>query len=141
MRDDEGDEDSKRYRSVDWSGGQIQCGGACDPRVVFTSWVKDKDQVMYQCTWCCDTVLCQGCYDVIQASRSSAGGTGEGVLKRGFCGADHGFVRAPVEGWEGIDEGMLFMNGEKPVRFRSQYVEGRLVNLLAEAWVEVWRGS
>ena len=90
---------------------------------------------------CCDTVLCQGCYDVLQARRSCGGGTSEGLLERGFCGADHGFVRAPVEGWENINEGILRMKGEKPVRFKSQYVEGRMVSLLAEAWVEVWRGS
>lgn len=136
VRDDEEDDETKKYRYIGSGGGQIQCGGICNPRTLFTRWDEDQGEVGYQCTSCCDTVLCQPCYDALQANSR-----GDGALPRRFCGGDHGFIRAPVQGWGGIHAGMLTIDGETPVRFKREYIDGFLETLLWRAWTEFWRGG
>ncbi|KAH7304596.1 hypothetical protein B0I35DRAFT_401084 [Stachybotrys elegans] len=134
VEDDEGDAEAKRYQYYGSGIRGIRCEGDCNPRTIFANWAESG--VGYQCTTCSNTLLCQACHSALQ--ENDQGGR---VLCRHFCGSQHAFLRAPIEGWGGVRAGKLIMQGEKPVHFQDEYLRVEIPGLIKRAWEEFWKGG
>ncbi|KAK7424652.1 hypothetical protein QQZ08_008535 [Neonectria magnoliae] len=122
---DEGDLDSP------WNV-ERSCDGNCDPVTTFSWW---GGRVAYQCVICNEGYLCEPCYESRQADNK-----GEQSLKgRQYCGRDHKYIKAPIEGWRGVKDGNVMLEGEEPVEFKEMLKQIR-DELCKEAWEVFWRG-
>ncbi len=75
----------------------------------FRYWVKDEP--FYMCLTCYNMDLCKECHAKRVALDGQAAG-GE-TTKLTFCGENHDYVKAPVDGWGGIKDGILSIGHEK----------------------------
>ncbi|KAH6665285.1 hypothetical protein F5X68DRAFT_250052 [Plectosphaerella plurivora] len=98
--DDQGDLLGERW----WS-----CGGFCSPAKTFTWW---KDRSVYFYITHATGMICEECqaeYELIQR--------GEVVRKRRhFQGITHDRLKLPVEGWKGVTDGVLYVEGDEPIK-------------------------
>ncbi|KAF4943272.1 hypothetical protein FSARC_14969 [Fusarium sarcochroum] len=111
--------------------GYRACNGACNPFQRFNYW---GDRVAYQCMTCYDAFLCQDCHE----NRLSAN-KGEPLKTRLYCGKNHEYLKMPIEGWHGVEDGKIMIEGEEPVDFKEFL---RLIRdqLCKQAWDEFWQG-
>ncbi|KAF7553457.1 hypothetical protein G7Z17_g3613 [Cylindrodendrum hubeiense] len=110
---------------------ELSCNGICYPGNSFSWW---KGRIAYQCVTCVD-FLCEECYDARQADNR-----GEQPIKgRQYCGKDHKYIKAPIEGWHGVKDGKVMLEGEEPVEFKELLRQIR-EELCKEAWESFWRG-
>ncbi|KAI1626267.1 hypothetical protein EDD37DRAFT_607841 [Exophiala viscosa] len=124
----------------DLAGVACCCDGECDPRVEWSHW----HTPLYMCVICCNTTLCKDCYDRRQEYNRGIerdGGRQRQQYNRGiqcgggreYCGFNHKYVLGPVEGWKGIKEGILRIEGEEPIKFRD-WLEDLKNNKSEKAW-------
>lgn len=117
LADDEGD----------LAKNEVVCNGVCEGVTYWRSW---KGRVLYQCAICYDNCLCEDCYE----KRISYN---EGVKRTAgieYCGFNHRYVKGPVEGWKGITNGVMSIEGMEDVKFKDWLVE-----LKEKKWPEAWR--
>ncbi|KAJ4251856.1 hypothetical protein NW762_011153 [Fusarium torreyae] len=113
------------------NSGWRACNGACNPFQEFNYW---GDRVAYQCMTCYDAFLCEDCHE----NRLSAN-KGEQLKTRLYCGKNHEYLKMPVEGWHGVEDGKIMIEGEEPLDFKEFL---RLIRdeLCKQAWDEFWQG-
>lgn len=124
--DEEPPENEGDLDNVEWN-----CDGACDPNVWFNWW---GDRSAYQCLICHAGYLCEECYKNRQADNK-----GEPLKGRQYCGRNHEYIKLPIEGWQGIKDGRLRLEGEEPVEFKEVLRQVR-EELCKESWDDFWRG-
>jgi hypothetical protein len=59
--------------------------------------------------------------------------------RKQFCDGDHVYLKAPIEGWRGIKDGKLMIEGQDDVDFGDFLTNVRDV-LCREAWDRFWAG-
>lgn len=105
----------------------------CDGPRCKVTWRAWKGRKIYRCLYCCDTILCEPCYE--KRVGFNAGVTippGEN-----FCGNNHKYL-GPVDGWKGVKNGMVLIEGQEPFAFKDWLVE--LKEKWPEAWERFWMG-
>ncbi|KAF5003633.1 hypothetical protein FDECE_9839 [Fusarium decemcellulare] len=107
------------------------CDGSCDPNTAFTWWGSKK---AYQCLICYEGFLCEECHGKREASNK-----GEMLNTRQFCGKNHEYLKLPIEGWHGVKDGKVMLEGEEPVEFQELLRQVR-DELCKEAWESFWSG-
>ncbi|KAL1856835.1 hypothetical protein Daus18300_010598 [Diaporthe australafricana] len=109
----------------DLTGDSTSCAGSrCD-----VSWRAWKGRRIYQCLYCWDTFLCDTCYDKrIKYNEGAEIPPGEH-----YCGKNHKYISGPVQGWKGIKNGMVLIEGEEPFAFKTW-----LADLKEKKWPEAW---
>ena len=121
-----GDEESLATDEGDLSGITMGCIGECEPRNKWRSW---KGRTAYQCTICSWCWLCEDCYKKRQAYNA-----GEPDLTGSrYCGKDHKYVSGPIQGWKGIQDGVITIEGEEPIDFKDW-----LADLKENKWKAAW---
>lgn len=55
---------------------------------------------------------------------------------KGWCGKDHGYVKAPIEGWRGVKNGVLRI-GEEEIDFK-EWMRGLREERWPQAWESFW---
>ncbi|KAI9698896.1 MAG: hypothetical protein M1820_007317 [Bogoriella megaspora] len=112
-----------QYDTID---DTIMCDGTCDPQVEFEpGW---QTAPMYRCISCYDCNLCQSCHDVKQQlDREKAPKS-----MYHFCGPNHKYIKAPIEGWKGIKDGVMYI-GDEETPFKEW-----LQDLKDTKWKQVW---
>lgn len=107
------------------------CDGPCIPQKRFHWW---GNRSAYQCLICFDGFLCEECYEKRQAANK-----GEPLNCRHFCGQDHEYIKVPIEGWKGVKDGKVIIEGEEPVEFQELLRQIK-DDLCKEAWDSFWYG-
>jgi hypothetical protein len=123
------DSGSDTMRFDDIGDSSIQCTNpVCRNRVG----IKKKEMVaFYYCLICVDTSICKACIldiqdlDGQQQSRDQL---------YPYCGPQHLRVSVPIQGWKGVREGIVNIQGRDPISF----VEW-LDNLKRKKWPEAWK--
>ncbi|CZS83302.1 unnamed protein product [Fusarium graminearum] len=110
---------------------EMGCSGPCKPNVKFSRW---GTSVGYQCLTCYFCFLCQECYDKLSDMEDK--GTRRKHPK--YCEKQFGHLKAPVEGWRGVKDGNVIIEGEKPVAF-TYLLERIQDDLCKKAWKDFWR--
>lgn len=115
-----------------WRNVEVACNGKCNPATMFRWW---GGRVGYECITCFGRFLCEPCYEARQADNR-----GEEPLKsRQYCGRDHEYLEGPIEGWQGIVQGKLMLEGEEPVEF-DEFLRQIKEELVKKAWDSFWEG-
>ncbi|EHK16301.1 uncharacterized protein TRIVIDRAFT_112373, partial [Trichoderma virens Gv29-8] len=106
-------------------------GGICTPVAGYAWW---GDSVVHYCTECSTTLVCEICYN----ARHYPEKVGSPNVMH-FCDKRHNYIKLPVEGWRGIKDGIMRVDGEVPVKFESFL--NRLQNeICKDAWDRFWTG-
>jgi hypothetical protein len=111
------------------------CDGICNPNKVFKWWGRRS---AYQCVSGCDeSWLCEDCYAALKADQS-----GEKPFSgRRYCEKDHhSFIKGPVEGWRGVKDGVMMLEGGKTLVFADfcKRIQGEMCK---SAWENFWSGA
>ncbi|KAK1512403.1 uncharacterized protein CCOS01_14643 [Colletotrichum costaricense] len=110
-------------------GAELFCDGTCGQK--FSWWGK---KTAYACMVCHDVLFCTDCYN-----RRATDGVAEKQLDAmPTCDKRHEFLKLPVEGWRGVADGKVLLEGKEPVEFGELLKRTRDV-LCKEAWEEFWR--
>jgi hypothetical protein len=105
---------------------------------------------LYLCLLCTDVKLCAKCHAQLalhndatavaakhkQPSTTSRGNGPEWTHWTLYCGQNHKYIKGPVEGWRGIRNGKMLVDGQK-VSFRKWLREIKDVKW-PNAWREFW---
>ncbi|KAH8895712.1 hypothetical protein GQ53DRAFT_803939 [Thozetella sp. PMI_491] len=105
--DDEEDSASNKSdgKEEDLDPGSFLFCGDCNKE--FWDW-NEPEGSLYLCYFCTDLSLCQECFE-----KKTAVDNGErGPEWRTLCPKGHKHIKAPVEGWRGLKNGVLKMNVE-----------------------------
>ncbi|OAG11175.1 uncharacterized protein CC84DRAFT_1106454, partial [Paraphaeosphaeria sporulosa] len=116
----EGDLDGEMYYT---------CCGACTDRTSYHAW---KGRTLYFCTICADTCLCAPCYEQRQAYNDGTSSV-HAAVGGAYCGRNHRYLKGPVEGWKGVTDGAVMLEGEDGVDFKAW-----LRVLKEEKWKRAW---
>lgn len=132
-RADDADEDddppSKNWDPLPDDEGDLtgHVSNCLAPRCEAT-WRAWKGRKIYNCLYCWDMILCESCYEKrVSYDRGAVIPPGES-----FCGTNHKFLR-PVDGWKGIKNGMVTIEGREPFAFKAW-----LVDLKEKKWPLAW---
>jgi hypothetical protein len=101
-------------------GASIRCD-ACSKAI--KSWT---DDVAYLCTYCTGTELCLACFDERAASEKSAERPW-----RVICPKGHRHVKAPVQGWRGVKNGILHFE-TRQIKFQDW------LDQVKTSWATLW---
>ncbi|KAF4971548.1 hypothetical protein FZEAL_9832 [Fusarium zealandicum] len=107
------------------------CEGACDG-TKFKWW---GGRTAYCCMTCYDGFFCEDCYEKRQAANRGD----EPLKSRQYCGRDHEYLKLPIEGWQGVKDGKVMMEGEEPIEFQ-EFLRQVRDELCKEAWESFWEG-
>lgn len=107
-------------------------GGICSPLAGYAWW---GDSVVHYCAECSTTLICEICYN----ARHHPEKVGSPNIMH-FCDKGHNYIRLPVEGWRGIKDGMLRLDGEEPVKF-DNFLNHLQKNICKDAWDRFWAGA
>lgn len=124
------DEDPLPDDEGDLTGYSTECAAPrCD-----VSWRAWKGRKIYRCIYCWDTILCENCYE------KRMGYNGGVTIPPGdhFCGKNHKYLR-PIDGWKGVKNGMVLIDGEEPFLFKDWLKELK-EKKWPEAWERFWMG-
>lgn len=125
------DEDPLPDDEGDLTGDSIECTGPrCD-----VSWRAWKGRKIYRCVYCWYTILCEACYEKRMAYNAGAPIPPGGH----YCGKDHKYYSGAVDGWKGIKNGMVLIDGEEPFAFKDWLKELK-EKKWPEAWERFWMG-
>ena len=119
----EGDLDGRLFRA---------CDGECQ-QVHYRSW---RGRTLYFCTICADVDLCDVCFEKRQEYNKNASSLITTVGAE-YCGANHKYLKGPLEGWQGVKNGRIMIDGKKPVAFKDWLKELKDVKW-KEAWDRFW---
>ncbi|KAK3681794.1 hypothetical protein B0T22DRAFT_523098 [Podospora appendiculata] len=97
------------------------CSGACSI----------QDGPVYLCVYFTEIDLCQACYDE-KIAREEANNPDW----RAVCWKGHPFIKAPAEGWRGVEDGVLFLKDSREIKFRDWLDE--LQKKWDLAWEKFW---
>ena len=100
---DDEEEDKEDIAPYSW----VDCDGDCS-EPTFEDFTGGP---LYNCLVCSNCDLCQICYD--KKKKAPVEGEPEEKSWREYCGKDHTFIKAPVEGWKGIKDGVMTIGDEK----------------------------
>ena len=106
----------------------VKCSGSCKPQTSFAFW---GGRVAYYCATCSNALLCEACY---QARAEAAGEARRSV--RHYCGVDHDYLKLPVEGWRGVKDGKLTVEG-KEMLF-SDLLKDLQEKVCEDGWGRFW---
>ncbi|KAM5378662.1 hypothetical protein ACJZ2D_004461 [Fusarium nematophilum] len=107
------------------------CHGACKPLAEYAWW---GDRVAYQCLTCLDGFLCEECH-----GKRLSMNRGEDHKTRRFCGDKHEYLKVPIEGWKGVQDGKVRLEGEEDIGF-GELLRKIRDELCKEAWDAFWLG-
>jgi hypothetical protein len=107
-------------------------GGLCSPLAGYAWW---GDSVVHYCAECSTTLVCEICYN----ARHYPEKVGSPNVMH-FCDKGHNYIRLPVEGWRGIKDGMLRLDGEEPVKF-DDFLSRLQKDVCKDAWDRYWAGA
>jgi hypothetical protein len=116
----------------DLSYNSIYCSGEC-PKPYFGSW---KGRTLHQCVICNNCFLCEECYQKRLAYNTGVKRE-PGLL---YCGINHKYVKGPIEGWKGVQNGLIVIEGEKPITFR-EWLDDLKETKWKKAWELFWLGE
>ncbi|KAG5292849.1 hypothetical protein I7I48_05057 [Histoplasma ohiense] len=105
------------------------CNGECEDDDI-ESW---DNGAVYLCMICCNCDLCEECYQKRQAHNKNST---ENNHWRRYCGANHWYIKGPVEGWKGIKDGYMTI-GEEKIKFLDWLEEIRTTKW-KKAWEQFW---
>ncbi|KAG8161352.1 hypothetical protein KVR01_009616 [Diaporthe batatas] len=92
------------------------------------SWRAWKGRKIYNCLYCWDMILCEDCYKKrVSYDEGTPIPPGES-----FCGKNHKFL-GPVDGWKGITNGIVTIEGREPFAFKDWLLE-----LKEKKWPRAW---
>ncbi|KAF1970445.1 hypothetical protein BU23DRAFT_600982 [Bimuria novae-zelandiae CBS 107.79] len=120
---DEGDLDGDVYHV---------CDGECEA-VQLRAW---QGRNLYFCTICADVALCDTCFQKRQEYNKGASSP-IATVGAEYCGANHRYLKGPIEGWQGVKDGEIRLEGEGPVEFKDWLRELKEVKW-EEAWETFW---
>ncbi|KAF5492119.1 hypothetical protein CGCS363_v010369 [Colletotrichum siamense] len=127
--EDNSHEDEGDLLSDSW----YTCGGFCSPARPFRRW---GDGSAYLYITFETGMICEECQTECDAMKR-----GEGTGKaRYFHGIGHDYVKLPVEGWRGVKNGMLRLDGEEPVLF-NDFLKKLQTEVIENAWDRLWSGE
>ncbi|KAL2676439.1 hypothetical protein Neosp_010197 [[Neocosmospora] mangrovei] len=109
------------------------CGGFCNPSRTFRWW--GGRSAYFYVTFATGMICeeCQAEYDTIQR--------GEGTFKgRYFYGIGHDHLKLPVEGWRGVRDGVLTLEGEEPITV-TDFIKKLQTEVCEDAWGRLWEGG
>lgn len=128
--DDDGDVDSLPEDEGDLTEDATGCGR---PRCE-VSWRAWKGRKIYQCLYCWNMIFCEACYEKrVGYNAGAAIPAGEH-----YCGKDHKYLRC-IDGWKGIKDGMVLIEGEEPFAF-NDWVKELKEKKWPQAWEKFWMG-
>ncbi|KAF0318622.1 NACHT and TPR domain-containing protein [Colletotrichum asianum] len=132
--DEHGSEDNSHEDEGDLlSDSWYTCGGFCSPARPFRRW---GDGSAYLYITFETGMICEECQTECDAMKR-----GEGTGKaRYFHGIGHDYVKLPVEGWRGVKNGMLRLDGEEPVLF-NDFLKKLQTDVIENAWDRLWSGE
>lgn len=139
--EDGGDGDDDDDESLPSDEGDLDgevsrfCDGECD-QDERRAW---KGRKIYFCTICADVDLCEECYQKRQIYNKE-GSKPIATVGSDYCGVNHTYLKGPIEGWKGIEDGMLKLEGEEPVNFKDWLKELKEIKWKA-AWEKYWLGE
>lgn len=107
-------------------------GGICNPLAGYAWW---GDSVVHYCAECSTTLICEICFN----ARHHPEKVGSPNVMH-FCGTEHNYIKLPVEGWQGIKDGMLRLDGEEPVKF-DDFLSHLQKDVVKDAWDRFWAGA
>ncbi|KAL7943602.1 hypothetical protein V8C42DRAFT_327965 [Trichoderma barbatum] len=107
-------------------------GGLCSPVAGFAWW---GDSVVHYCAECSTTLICEICY----SARHDPEKVGSPNVIH-FCDKRHNYIKLPVEGWRGIKDGIMRVDGEEPVKFES-FLSNLQNEICKNAWDRFWAGA
>ncbi|KAJ0273580.1 hypothetical protein COL940_009778 [Colletotrichum noveboracense] len=134
----EGDDHGSEINSPEDEGDLLSdswytCGGFCSPARPFRRW---RDGSAYLYITFETGMICEECQTEYEAIKR-----GEGTRKvRYFHGIGHDYVKLPVEGWRGVKNGMLRLDGEEPVPF-NDFLMKLQTEVIENAWDRLWSGE
>ena len=139
---DEDNEDKNDALSTDEDdlSQDVYCNGECKPRTTWNAW---KDRPMYVCVTCSNTCLCEECYHKRQGYNRNGGDAAcRDSVGTNYCGTNHKYVKGPIQGWKGITDGVMTIEGPNgkemiKVKFREWLEELKNVKWKA-AWEQFW---
>lgn len=126
MPDNEGD-------LIDNEEALYSCGGFCYPARKFQWWANRSAYlyVTHETGMICEE--CQAEYDAIQRGEKSFRG-------RYFWGIGHDKLKLPVEGWKGVKDGVLRIEGEEPIAVDA-FFEKLRTEVCRDVWERLWAGD
>ncbi|KAM0199639.1 hypothetical protein ACHAQI_012013 [Fusarium lateritium] len=109
------------------------CGGFCNPARPFRWWGKHSAYlyVTHETGMMCEE--CQAEYDAIQRGKKTFKG-------RYFWGIGHDKLKLPIEGWKGVKDGVLSIEGEEPIAVDA-FFEKLQTEVCRGAWERLWAGD
>ncbi|KAL7815852.1 hypothetical protein V8C26DRAFT_107768 [Trichoderma gracile] len=107
-------------------------GGICNPVAAFAWW---GHSVVHYCTECSTTLICELCYK----ARHDPETVGSPTVMQ-FCDRRHSYIKLPVEGWQGIKDGVMRLEGEEPVKF-DDFLKRLQNEVCRDAWDRYWAGA
>ncbi|RGP81412.1 nacht and tpr domain-containing [Fusarium longipes] len=110
---------------------KLQCKGECNPSKEFGRW---GNQVAYQCMVCFEGFLCQECHENRVAVSKD-----DSLKLLVSCGKNHECLKMPIEGWHGVKDGNVLMEGEEPLDFKELLRQIR-DEICKQVWEELWQG-
>lgn len=109
------------------------CGGFCSPSRQFRWW---GDRSMYLYITYSGKTVCDKCQEEYEAIQR-----GEGTYHgRYFYGIGHEYLKLPIEGWRGVRNGMLTLEGEEPVSM-DDFLGKLRDEVCKDAWERLWAGD
>ncbi|KAL6864636.1 hypothetical protein J3F83DRAFT_742527 [Trichoderma novae-zelandiae] len=107
-------------------------GGICNPVAGFAWW---GHSVVHYCAECSTTLVCEICYN----ARHNPEKVGSPPVMH-FCDKRHNYIMLPVEGWQGIKDGVMRLEGEEPVKF-DDFMKHLQNEVCRDAWDRYWAGA
>ncbi|KAL6901086.1 hypothetical protein GGI43DRAFT_367968 [Trichoderma evansii] len=107
-------------------------GGICSPVAGYAWW---GESVVHYCAECSTTLICEICYN----ARHHPEKVGSPNVMH-FCDKGHNYIRLPIEGWRGIKDGMMRVDGDEPVKF-DDFLNHLQKDVCKDAWDRFWAGA
>ncbi|KAK3380777.1 hypothetical protein B0T24DRAFT_200521 [Lasiosphaeria ovina] len=109
-------------------------GTICRPTTMYKWWGGRSGQL---CLDCNDCLFCEQCYAVLLADK-----TGEQPFQsRRFCGRRHDHIKAPIEGWRGVKDGIINIEGSESMSISvNDFLTKVRDELIKGAWDQFWEG-
>ena len=112
---DKPDEAADKPQAVDENApkADLECDGC---RFIWT----DGARLRFWCVICAETILCEKCMEGLNDTSN-------------YCGRNHSHIKMPMEGWDGIRNGTIYIENSEPILCRDW-----LSQLREEKWPRVW---